>query len=187
LKISIVIPAHNKEGDLEVLISRLVAVLEEHEETRDHELVIVNDNSTDRTLEIIEKLASKNVRIKPVHRHSDPGFGSAVKDGFRNCAGDIIITVSGDQMDDPRDIPKLVRKIEEGYDVAYGSRFMEGSAVEGYPQARKIANRAFNICVRLLFGIKHKDVTNAFKAYRKEVLDNIGDDLEASGFDLAVE
>lgn len=188
MKISIVIPAHNEEGNLEVLISRLVPVLEEHEETQDYELVIVNDNSSDRTPAIIEQLAGENPRVRPVHRHSSPGFGNAVKEGFRNATGNVIIPVMGDLSDDPQDIPKLVSKIEEGYDIAYGSRFIEGGATEGYPHAKMIANRAFNNVVRLLFGIRHKDVTNAFKAYRKEVLETIGiDNLEANGFDLTVE
>lgn len=188
MRISIVIPAHNEEGNLEVLISRLLPVLQEHEETQDYEVVIVNDNSTDRTPAIIEELAGKNPRIKTVHRHSNPGFGNAVREGFRNAAGDIIIPVMGDLSDDHEDIPKLVRKIEEGYDIAYGSRFIEGGATEGYPWAKMLANRVFNNVVRLLFGIKHKDITNAFKAYRREVLEGIGiEKLEANGFDLTVE
>jgi uncharacterized protein (TIRG00374 family) len=188
MKVSIVIPAHNEEGNLEALILELVPVLEGQEETRDYEIVIVNDNSSDATPAIIEKFASDNSRIKSVHRHSNPGFGNAVREGFRNATGDIVIPVMGDLSDDPQDITKLVRKIEEGYDVAYGSRFIEGGGTDGYPQVKMIANRTFNNCVRLLFGIKHKDITNAFKAYRKEVLESIGiDNLEANGFDLTVE
>lgn len=188
MKISIVIPAHNEEGNLDVLVARLVPVLERHEETWDYELVIVNDNSTDATPAIIDNLARMNPRIKSVHRHSNPGFGNAIREGFRNATGGIIIPVMGDLSDEPEDIPKLVRKIEEGYDIAYGSRFIEGGTTEGYPITKMLANRAFNNTVRLLFGIKHKDITNAFKAYRKEVLDSIGiGNLEANGFDLTVE
>jgi len=143
-KLSVVIPAHNEEGNLEPLISELIPVLDEHEETRDYELIIVNDNSTDATPTIIEKLAKENPRIKPVHRHSEPGFGKAIKEGFRNATGEIIITVMGDLSDDPKDIPKLVHKIEESHDIAYGSRVIEGGATEVYPKAKMIANRAFN-------------------------------------------
>lgn len=187
-KISIIVPAHNEEENLPGLVAELVPVLEQNAETADFELVIVNDNSTDRTAAIIEELAVKEPRIKPVHRHTLPGFGNAIKEGFKNASGDIIIPVMGDLSDDPEDIPELVRKIEEGYDIAYGSRFIEGGGTDGYPEAKMVANRAFNNCVRLLFGVRHKDVTNAFKAYRREVLDSIGiDNLEANGFDLTVE
>ncbi len=187
-KISIIVPAHNEEENLYNLLDELLPVLDKYEETQNYELVIVNDNSTDRTPEIIETLAGRNRRIKPVHRHSNPGFGNAIIEGFRNATGDIIIPVMGDLSDDPQDIPKLVRKIEDGYDIAYGSRFIEGGGTDGYPPAKMIANRVFNNSVRLLFGIRHRDITNAFKAYRKEVLETIGiDKLEATGFDLTVE
>ena len=187
-KISLIVPAHNEEENLEILIEKLVPVLEQHEETQNYEIVIVNDNSTDRTPDIINEYASNNTRIKTAHRNSLPGFGNALKEGFRNATGDILIPVMGDLSDDPEDIPKLVRKIEDGYDIAYGSRFIKGGGTEGYPHAKMIANRIFNNVVRLLFGIEHKDFTNAFKAYRKEVMDSIGiENLEANGFDLTVE
>lgn len=186
--ISLVIPAHNEEENIHDLLRELLPVLNKHIETRDYELVIVNDNSTDDTGSLIDDLSKKNHRIKAVHRTASPGFGNAVKEGLRNASGDIVIPVMGDLSDNPEDIPKLVRKINEGYDIAYGSRFIEGGGTDGYPQAKMVANRTFNNFVRLLFGIKHKDVTNAFKAYRKEVFKSIGiDKLKASGFDLTVE
>ncbi len=187
-EISIVVPAHNEAENLPNLLDELLSVLDKHAETRDYELILVNDNSTDNTGELIDEFGRKNPRIKPVHRYFNPGFGNAVKEGLKNATGEIIIPVMGDLSDDPEDIPKLVRKIEEGYDIAYGSRFIEGGATDGYPLAKMVANRAFNNVVGLLFGIKHKDITNAFKAYRKEVLASIGiGTLEASGFDLTVE
>ena len=187
-KISCVVPAYNEEENLEELIERLIPVLESHDETKDYEIILVNDNSTDNTPSIIDALANENPRIKPVHRASTPGFGNAIKEGFKHAEGDIIIPVMGDLSDEPKDIPKLVRKIEEGYDIAYGSRFIKGGSVEDYPTAKMLANRIFNNAVRFLFGIPHRDVTNAFKAYKREVLDAIGiENIEAEGFDLTVE
>jgi hypothetical protein len=187
-ELSIVVPAHNEVENLPRLLDELLPVLDKHAQTRDYELIIVNDNSKDSTGALIDDLGRKNPRIKPVHRYSAPGFGNAVKEGLRNATGEIVIPVMGDLSDDPEDIPKLVRKIKEGYDIAYGSRFTEGGSTDGYPPAKMVANRAFNNMVRLLFGIRHKDITNAFKAYRKTVLDSIGiDNLEAAGFDLTVE
>jgi uncharacterized protein (TIRG00374 family) len=187
-KVSIVVPAHDEEENIFPLLDELLPVLEQYPETQDFELVFVNDNSTDRTPEIIDRLAVKDPRIKAVHKSGSPGFGNAVKEGFRNASGDIIIPFMGDLSNDSHDIPKLVKKIDEGYDIAYGSRFVKGGEKEGYPMTKLVANRVFNTMVRLLFGIRHKDVTNAFKAYRKEVLDGIGiDNLEAKDFDITVE
>lgn len=188
MKISIVVPAHNEEGNLENLVSKLVPVLEGHKETENYELVLVDDNSKDCTPSIIDNFAKKNPRIRSVHRTDAPGFGNAIKSGFRQASGDVIIPVMGDLSDNPEDIPKLVRKIEEGYDIAYGSRFVKGGSLLGYPRPKMIANRAFNNLVRFSFGIPNKDVTNAFKAYRRDVLESIGiDNIEANGFDLTVE
>lgn len=187
-KISIIVPAHNEEENLHNLLGKLIPVLEQHIETRDFELVLVDDNSTDCTPAIVDELAKKDSRIRTVHRTDIPGFGNAIKAGFKNAAGDVIIPVMADLSDDPHDIPKLVRKIEEGYDIAYGSRFCNGGSTDGYPLSKMLANRIFNNTVGLMFGIRHKDITNAFKAYRREVLDAIGiDNIEASGFDLTVE
>lgn len=187
-KVSIVIPAHNEVENIPILLAVLIPVLEAHEETRDFELVLVNDNSKDGTGALVDSYAANDPRIKALHRTDTPGFGNAVKAGLKSASGEIMIPVMADLSDSPDDIPKLVRKINEGYDVAYGSRFCSGGSTHDYPRKKMIANRVFNNSVRLLFGIRHKDITNAFKAYRREVLKAIGiDNLQATGFDLTVE
>jgi uncharacterized protein (TIRG00374 family) len=188
LKLSVVVPAHNEEENIPMLLDRLVPALEGSPETADFELIFVNDNSKDGTGALIDGYAAKDPRIRAVHRTGSPGFGNAIKAGFKNASGSIIIPVMADLSDDPDDIKKLVRKIDEGYDIAYGSRFCKGGATYQYPWKKMIANRLFNNTVRLVFGIRHRDVTNAFKAYRREVLDAIGiDNIHANGFDLTVE
>jgi hypothetical protein len=123
-----------------------------------------------------------------VHRRDTPGFGNAVKAGLAVASNEVVVPVMGDLSDDPEDIIRLVEKISEGYDIAYGSRFVDGGKLYGYPWQKLIANRLFNNSLRLAFGLPHRDVTNAFKAYRKEVLDEIGvANLESSGFDLTIE
>jgi uncharacterized protein (TIRG00374 family) len=187
-KVSIVVPAHNEEENLPVLLEAMIPALEKNVETQDFEIVIVNDNSKDGTGKLIDEYARQDLRIRAVHRTSSPGFGNAVRTGLKAASGDIIVPVMADLSDDPNDIPRMVQKIDEGYDIAYGSRFCKGGSTHDYPRKKMVANRAFNNSVRLLFGIRHKDVTNAFKAYRRKVLETIGiDNLEASGFDLTVE
>jgi len=186
--VSCIVPARNEEGNLTAVVDALTPVLKRSPLIRDYEIIIVNDNSTDSTGVLIDALALKDSHIHPVHRTTSPGFGNAIKSGMIEAKGDIVIPFMGDLSDNPLDIPRLVERIDEGYDVAYGSRFVEGGALNGYPRAKMIANRAFNNLVRLSFGIPYHDITNAFKAYRKGVIDEIGiDTLESSGFDLTVE
>jgi hypothetical protein len=186
--VSCIVPARNEEGNIGDVIDALTPVLRKTPLIHDYEIIVVDDNSTDSTGVLIDTIAQKDLHIRPVHRTTTPGFGNATKSGMAIAKGDIIIPFMGDLSDNPHDIPKLVERIHEGYDVAYGSRFVEGGALNNYPWAKLIANRVFNNLVRLSFGIPYQDITNAFKAYRKEVLDEIGIcSLESTGFDLTVE
>jgi uncharacterized protein (TIRG00374 family) len=186
--VSCIVPARNEEGNIAAVLDALSPVLGSSSLIRDYEIIVVDDNSTDSTGPLIDTLAEKDRHVRTVHRTTSPGFGNAVKSGMAEAKGDIIIPFMGDLSDNPRDIPRLVERISEGYDVAYGSRFIEGGSLKDYPRAKLLANRAFNNLVRLSFGMPNRDITNAFKAYRKEVLDTIGtDNLESGGFDLTVE
>lgn len=188
MEISVVVPAHNEAGTLERLVQATTAVLDDPDFGHQYELVLVDDNSTDETPAICDRLAAANERVRVVHRHENGGFGNAIKTGLRAARGDVLIPFMGDLSDDPVDIPKLVAAIEEGYDVAYGSRFVEGGSVDGYSPLKLLYNRAFNNAIRLLFGVRAHDVTNAFTAYRAEVIERIGvDSLVSESFDLTAE
>lgn len=188
LSVSCVIPAHNEEGNIERVVDHIIPVLQNALIVSDYEIVLVNDNSSDTTGAIIDALVLGNTHIRAVHRTDTPGFGNAVKAGLAVATGEVIIPVMGDLSDDPEDIVHLVERIAEGYDIVYGSRFVKGGELHGYPCLKLVANRLFNNTLRLSFGIPHRDVTNAFKAYRKEVLDEIGvQNLESTGFDLTIE
>jgi len=186
--VSCIVPARNEEENITSVVDALTPVLSNTPLIKDYEIILVDDNSTDSTGRLIDTLAEKDTHIRTVHRTTSPGFGNAIKYGMKQAKGDIVIPFMGDLSDNPLDIPGLVERIGDGYDVAYGSRFIEGGTLNNYPWAKLIANRAFNNLVRISFGIPYRDITNAFKAYRKEVLDEIGiDTLESSGFDLTVE
>lgn len=185
---SVVVPAYNEEENLRRLVNRLQAALTDESFTHKLEIVLVNDNSTDATGDICDELAAENESITVVHRTADPGFGNAIKAGLAAATGEVIIPFMGDLSDDPRDIPALVSAIEDGYDVAYGSRFISGGSIDGYPRVKLLYNRSFNNLIRLLFGIRAKDVTNAFTAYRSEVIEEIGvENLDSGSFDLTAE
>lgn len=186
MDVSLVVPAHNEARTLEVLVDRVHEALDGAEFST--EIVLVNDNSSDGTPAVCDRLAERHPDVVAVHRTDQPGFGCAVKVGLSRASGDVLIPFMADLSDDPADVPSLVDAIEDGYDVAYGSRFVSGGKIAGYPLLKRFYNRAYNNTIRLLFGIDARDVTNAFKAYRREVIEEIGiENLQATGFDLTAE
>jgi len=138
MRTSVVIPAYNEEGNLRRLVARLQEGLADEAFTHELEIVLVNDNSTDATGTICDELAAENDSITVVHRTANGGFGNAIKAGLAAASGEVIIPFMGDLSDDPRDIPALVDAIEDGYDVAYGSRFTSGGSVDGYPRLKPV-------------------------------------------------
>jgi dolichol-phosphate mannosyltransferase len=114
------------------------------------------------------------------------GFGLAVRHGLENAAGDAVAVVMADGSDAPRDVVKYYRKMQEGYDCVFGSRFMPGSEIVDYPLFKRVLNRGVNFGIRMLFGLRYNDVTNAFKMYRIEVLQGLKPYL-SHHFNLTVE
>ena len=185
MKISCVIPAHNESNCIERVIRGLIAVFEER--GIDYELVVVDDNSYDDMPVVVDRLVKQNEKVKVVHRKSNPGFGRAVKSGIEIASGDAICIVMGDASDDAKDVVKMFEKLQEGYDIVYGSRFITGSQVYNYPFFKFIVNRISNYLVRLIFFmLDEKDITNAFKIYRANVLDSIRP-LESNEFNITLE
>lgn len=187
MEISIIIPAHNEEKIIETTIKKVYSVIMKTKYS--YEIVVVDDNSDDSTSQIIENLSKKIKSIKPLHKKakkSGPtGLGSAIKFGFRHSSGNIIIPFMGDLSDDPKDVVKLIDKIIEGYDVVCGSRFIKGSKINGYPTIKMICNKAYNRLFTFLFRLRVKDISNAFKAYRRKIFKSIK--LESNGFEITSE
>lgn len=184
LKLSIVIPVQNEAECIEETIMDIMRVL--NRENIVFEIIIVNDNSTDDTSRIIEGVASKYKNIAVVHRTSPSGFGRAVRNGLEKMRGDIVVICMGDLSDDPEDIVRYYRKIQEGYDCVFGSRFIRGTIVKDYPVIKLIINRMANTFIRYLFRIKNNDISNAFKAYRVEVIKSVMP-LLSNHFNITVE
>jgi uncharacterized protein (TIRG00374 family) len=188
MEVSLIVPAHNEAGNLTRLVERVTSTLSSPEFAHELEIILVDDNSTDETSRVVDQLARKYDLVTPIHRTSNGGFGNAIKTGLQSASGDAVIPFMGDLSDDPADIPKLVHAIEQGHDVVYGSRFVDGGSIDGYPPLKLLYNRAFNNLIRLSFGIHTRDVTNAFTAYRREVIEEIGvDSLNSESFDLTAE
>ena len=172
MKISIVIPEHNEKNIIPKTISLTCNILKKIK--HDFEVVVVDDNSDDDSPKILDAIAKRNKKVKVLHKKSSvpgpTGLGSALLFGFKKCTGDVIIPLMGDMSDDPKEIPKLIKKIEEGNDVVVGSRFIQGARLTGYPRLKMVSNRIYNRIFAIMFLMKITDISNAFKAYRKKVL-----------------
>lgn len=184
LLFSLVIPAHDEGDNLAATVEELVRALDL--ERIPHEIVIVDDNSSDSTGASARELAGRLRQVRVVTRKHLPGFGRAVRAGLEVCRGDAVAIVMADRSDDPGDVVRYYRKLAEGYDCVFGSRFRRGSRVEFYPRGKLIVNRIVNRALQLLFWTRFNDLTNAFKAYRMEVLRACGP-YSSSHFNLTVE
>lgn len=184
MKLSVVIPAHNEEGSIEATARGVVAALEEAE--IEHEIVIVDDGSSDGTAAAIDRLAAARPRVRALANPNPGGFGLAVRAGLEEYTGDAVAIVMADGSDDPADLVTYHHLLESGYECAFGSRFIEGAEVEDYPLAKLVMNRIVNRGILLLFGHRYNDTTNAFKAYRREVIESVSP-LLSHHFNLTVE
>jgi glycosyltransferase involved in cell wall biosynthesis len=184
LKLSVVMPAQNEEGSVGATVEGVVAVLER--EGVDYEVVVVNDDSDDSTEAVVAALGERNPRIRVHRSHNERGFGNAIRAGLDVFSGDAVAIVMADASDDPEDLVGYHQLLEEGYDCAFGSRFVAGAKVHDYPRVKYVVNRLANQFIRILFRHHYNDTTNAFKAYRREVVETI-QPLLSKHFNLTVE
>jgi dolichol-phosphate mannosyltransferase len=179
VKLSILIPAHDEEGVIE-------PTGQLDPEGIDYEICVVDDASRDGTGAVVERVAAENRRVRLIRNDGPHGFGYAVRAGLDAFTGDAVVIVMADGSDDPRDVVLYYRVLEAGYDCAFGSRFMPGAVVRDYPRLKLAINRTVNFGIRTLFRHGYNDTTNAFKAYRREVIEQL-QPLVSPHFNLTVE
>jgi dolichol-phosphate mannosyltransferase len=182
--LSVVIPAHNEAGSIADTVNDLAAALEGAKV--EYEIVVVDDESTDGTEGVVRELASENASVRYHRSHNPRGYGHTVRAGLDVFEGDAVAIVMADGSDDPADVVSYHRVLEEGYDCAFGSRFIRGSHVHDYPRFKLALNRVVNFGIRVLFRHGYNDTTNAFKAYRREVIETV-QPLLSNHFNLTVE
>jgi dolichol-phosphate mannosyltransferase len=182
--LSVVMPARNESKNLGPTVTELIEALDAARIP--FEIVVVNEGGDPATQEVAEALraARPEVRVVPGARIS--GFGRTVRAGLDQVRGDVVVIVMADRSDNPRDVVRYYAKIEEGYDCVFGSRFRKGSHVSNYPFAKLVVNRLVNTMIQLLFWTRFNDLTNAFKAYRREVIVECGP-YASSHFNLTIE
>lgn len=182
--LSVVIPARDEAGCICSTVEHLHLELRIHNVP--HEIVVVDDGSTDRTWELLADLQKHVPTLRPVRNDGLNGFGRAVVRGLDRMSGDAVVIMMADESDDCRDVVRYWQELNKGSDCVFGSRFLKGGGVIDYPFLKLRINRLANLFLRLLFGIKLNDTTNAFKAYRREVINGCRP-LIAPHFNLTVE
>lgn len=184
MKLSVVIPARDEEGSVESTLSTLAA---EFRGARiPFEIVVVDDGSTDRTPARVQALAVRCPEVRLLANPGRHGFGMAVRTGLAEITGDAVAVMMADGSDHADDAVACYRKLQEGYDCVFGSRFIHGGKAVDYPLHKLILNRTANWFIEALFGFRYNDTTNAFKCYRRHVIDGI-QPLISPHFNLTVE
>jgi glycosyltransferase involved in cell wall biosynthesis len=176
VEVSIVFPAYNEADALEAAVEKVTEALSEF--ARSYEIIIAEDGSTDGTDKLAAALAEKYPFVKHIHREKRLGRGTALKNAFKQSSGEVLVYMDLDLATDLKYLKALVGAVEsEGYDFATGSRMLPESNVER-SGTRHIASKTFNFMVRALLGSKVKDHQCGFKAFRREplmqVLDEVG-------------
>jgi dolichol-phosphate mannosyltransferase len=184
VKLSVVIPAQDEAQVIAMTLRNVTRVLDEAE--IEYEVIVVDDASTDDTSAAVEREAHGNPRIRLCPSRYSRGYGQAVRAGLDCYEGDAVAVVMADGSDDPRDLVRYHALLLDGYDCAFGSRFVRGSQVTNYPRFKLVLNRVVNWGIRIFFRLDYNDTTNAFKAYRREVIDSI-QPLLSHHFNLTVE
>ena len=169
--LSVVIPARDEDESLPETLRDIHATLKAAE--IEHELVVIDDGSVDSTWVVLENLRQSEIpTLKPFQNKGTHGFGSAILCGLNNSIGDAVVIMMADASDSPQDAVKYWRLLNDhGYECVFGSRFIKGGKTSDYPKIKLFINRLANLLVKIGFNIPLNDTTNAFKAYRRNVID----------------
>ncbi len=185
MKLSVVIPAYNEAESLPETITQIHAALLNH--NIPNEILVINDNSSDNTLEILSGLEKDLDTLRYITKKGPNGFGYAIRKGLENFTGDIVAIMMADLSDSVDDLVTYYHTlINKKVDAVFGSRFIKGGNTIDYPRLKKIINRISNSIIRIIFRLKYNDTTNAFKMYRKETIEGLKPFLSPH-FNLTIE
>ncbi len=165
IETSIVIPIKDEEANIPLLYDELKEVLRD----RSHEIILINDGSTDRTGDVLADLASKDNTIRIINFAKNYGQTAAMAAGFSASRGDVVICMDGDRQNDPHDINKLLEKMDEGYDIISGWR----KDRKDHLFTRKLPSKVANMLIARITGVKLRDYGCSLKAYKRFIIKNM--------------
>ena len=185
-RVTVIVPTYNESENIAPLVTQLLAL------PLALDVIVVEDNSPDGTGEIADRLARQHPgRVTVIHRPGKLGLGTAYIAGFKRALStdaDLILTMDADFSHDPRYIPEMVDRIDPGYDLVIGSRYVEGGGARGCTAVRKLLSYAANAFARGVLGLHARDATAGFRCYRREVLEDVGlDAIKADGYSFLIE
>jgi dolichol-phosphate mannosyltransferase len=185
LQVSVIVPTYNERENIEALVAQLLAL------PTGVRVVVVDDNSPDGTGEIADRLAAESGgRVSVIHRPDKLGLGTAYIAGFKRAlvgGADLVCSMDADFSHNPRYIPDIVAKIEQGYDLVIGSRYVRGGG-SNHNLVRKLFSWGANTITRVMLGLHAHDTTAGFRCYRREVLESLDlDSIKSSGYSFLFE
>lgn len=185
MKLSVVIPAYNEAESLPETVRTISTAL--HDENINHEIVVINDNSKDNSIEVLSSLINEISTLTYYTNQGPNGFGYAVRYGLERFTGDCVAVMMADLSDSPADLVRFYKTmLEKKVDCVFGSRWIKGGKVIDYPKTKKIVNRIANKIIQFTMRISYNDTTNAFKLYKKETIEGIKPFLSPH-FNLTIE
>ena len=161
VKLSIILPVYNEEENVPVIYEELKSVLDKI--NKNYEIIFIDDGSTDKTFEVLEKLHKKNPKVKIIKFRKNFGQSAALQAGFDNCRGEIVVSMDSDLQNNPRDIPKLIEKLDEGYDCVCGWRHKREDSF-----SKKVLSKIASLMRRPLIGTDLHDFGCTFRVYKKD-------------------
>jgi dolichol-phosphate mannosyltransferase len=182
----VIIPTYNESENVERIVKRL------HEHNPDVHVLVADDNSPDGTGDIADKLVAADGRVHVMHRKGKEGLGAAYLAGFRwglDAGYQVLVEMDADGSHRPEDLPLLLAALDaQGADLVLGSRWVKGGSVVNWPKSREILSRGGNTYVRLATGMKLRDATGGFRAFRRATLEGLGiEAVESAGYCFQVD
>lgn len=162
--ISIIIPLFNEEESLSLLYERIKKVFSNDE----YEIIFIDDGSTDNSLAVLESIADKDKNVKIISFRRNFGKSAALSMGFKKAMGDIVVTMDADLQDQPEEVPKLIKKLKEGYDLVVGWKYPRHD-----PWTKRVPSKTINFITSLLTGLKIHDMNSGLKVMRKDVAQEV--------------